>query len=159
MRRKKAHPANLGAPDEARHMDVTAQPVAPAALNGRPAADGSDCERVAPVLARIGDKWSMLVVVLLGAGPRRFNELKRAVDGISQRMLSLTLRRLERDGLVSRSVTPTMPPRVDYALTNLGRSLRDVVDTLAAWARVNQAAMADAQRRYDGAARRSFDGD
>ena len=75
------------------------------------------------MLARVGDKWSMFIVMLLGDGPVRFNELKRRVDGISQRMLSLTLRNLERDGLVSRTVTPSVPVRVDYALTDLGRSL------------------------------------
>ena len=110
---------------------------------------GTECAKVAPVLARIGDKWSMLVVVLLGAGPRRFNDLKRAVDGISQRMLSLTLRRLERDGLVSRTVTPSVPPRVDYALTDLGRSLRSAVDTLAGWAQSNHAALVAARHRFD----------
>ncbi len=129
-------------------MDVTVQPGSRIASRAHP--DG-ECDSVAPVLARIGDKWSMLVVVLLGPGPRRFNDLKRAVDGISQRMLSLTLRRLERDGLVSRSVTPTKPPRVDYALTELGHSLRHAVGTLAAWARVNHAAIVVAQRNYDGA--------
>ena len=140
-------------------MNVT---VRPAAGDGTPArgsasSHGGACDSVAPVLARIGDKWSMLVVVLLGPGPRRFNELKRAVDGISQRMLSLTLRRLERDGIVSRSVTPTMPPRVDYALPALGHSLRRAVDALAAWARANHAAMTAAQRRYDGAGREPAD--
>ena len=87
--------------------------------------------------------------MLLGPAPRRFNDLKRAVDGISQRMLSLTLRRLERDGLVSRTVTPSVPPRVDYALTDLGQSLRAAVETLGAWARANHAAMVAAQQAYD----------
>ena len=103
-----------------------------------------------PLLARVGDKWSMLVVMLLGPGPRRFNELKRAVTGVSQRMLSLTLRRLERDGLVSRTVTPTVPPRVDYALTGLGHSLHLTVDELARWAIANRPAIIEAQRGYDG---------
>ena len=109
------------------------------------------CGIVAPVLARIGDKWSMLIVMLLGDGPQRFNELRRNVDGISQRMLSLTLRRLQRDGLVSRTVTPLVPPRVDYALTDLGRSLRTSVAALGRWAQENHAAMTEAQRRFDGA--------
>ena len=83
----------------------------------------SDCRAVSDVLARIGDKWSVLVVSRLGDGPLRFNELRRAIGGISQRMLTLTLRGLERDGLITRTVYPTIPPRVDYALTALGRDL------------------------------------
>src|SRR5215212_6351333 len=80
-----------------------------------------DCRAVSAILQRIGDKWSVLIISRLGEGSRRFNEIKRMIGGISQRMLTLTLRNLERDGLVSRSVTPTVPPRVDYALTDLGR--------------------------------------
>jgi len=83
----------------------------------------ANCQAVNSVLARVGDKWSVLVIVLLGDGPKRFNEMKRLVGGISQRMLTLTLRGLERDGLVTRTVFPTIPPRVDYELTALGRSL------------------------------------
>ena len=83
----------------------------------------SDCRGVASVLSRIGDKWSVLVIMMLGDGPRRFNELKRMIGGISQRMLTLTLRGLERDGLVKRTIFPTIPPRVDYELTDLGRGL------------------------------------
>jgi DNA-binding HxlR family transcriptional regulator len=97
----------------------------------------SDCTRVGPVLARIGDKWTVLVVMLLGEGPRRFSELKRGVDGISQRMLTLTLRNLERDGMVTRTVTPTIPPRVDYALTELGRSLCGPLFELGQWVRAH----------------------
>ena len=82
-----------------------------------------DCRAVSEVLDRIGDKWSVLVVVTLGDGPKRFNELRRSIASISQRMLTLTLRGLERDGLISRTVFPTVPPRVDYELTELGRSL------------------------------------
>jgi DNA-binding HxlR family transcriptional regulator len=85
------------------------------------------CRNVAPVLNRVGDKWSMMIVMMLADGPRRFSELKRAIDGISQRMLTLSLRGLERDGLVTRTVTPTIPPRVDYELTELGDSLREPV--------------------------------
>jgi DNA-binding HxlR family transcriptional regulator len=95
----------------------------------------SDCARVGPILARLGDKWTVLVVMLLGEGPRRFSEIKRAVHGISQRMLTLTLRNLERDGMVTRTVTPTIPPRVDYALTDLGRSLGDPLFALGQWVR------------------------
>src|SRR5712691_9721300 len=111
----------------------------------------SDCRGVASVLARVGDKWSVLVIMLLGDGPRRFNELKRMIGGISQRMLTLTLRGLERDGLVTRTVFPTIPPRVDYELTKLGRSLLKPVNGLGLWARRNRAAIADARRRFDAA--------
>ena len=135
----------MDAVKDAGHIDVTSRETEP------PHVQSKQCAIVAPVLSRIGDKWSMLVVMLLGSGPRRFNDLKRAVDGVSQRMLSLTLRRLERDGLVRRTVTPTVPPRVDYALTALGHSLRLAVDGLADWAHANHAAMAAAQGRYDAA--------
>src|ERR671930_1337254 len=89
--------------------------------------DAEDCRAVSEVLARVGDKWTVLVVNELGDGPKRFNALRRALGSISQRMLTLTLRGLERDGLVTRTVTPSIPPRVDYALTRLGRSLLDPV--------------------------------
>jgi DNA-binding HxlR family transcriptional regulator len=107
------------------------------------------CRAVGSVLARVGDKWSMLVVMLLGDGPRRFNEIKRMVGGISQRMLTLTLRGLERDGLVTRTVFPTVPPRVDYALTELGRSLRAPVTALGSWARTHQTTIEAARQRFD----------
>src|SRR3954447_2514383 len=93
------------------------------------------------VLDRLGDAWSFLVVLHLGTGPYRFNALKRRIDGISQRMLTLTLRKLERDGLVSREVRPTTPPQVEYALTALGRSLGAPINALTAWAADNQAAI------------------
>jgi DNA-binding HxlR family transcriptional regulator len=102
-------------------------------LPNSPHADGS-CRAVASVLARVGDKWSVLVIMLLIDGPRRFNELKRTIGGISQRMLTLTLRGLERDGLVTRTVFPTIPPRVDYELTDLGRGLAEPVKALGQWA-------------------------
>jgi DNA-binding HxlR family transcriptional regulator len=108
-----------------------------------------DCRAVSEVLARVGDKWTVLVVSALGDGPKRFNELRRGLGSISQRMLTLTLRGLERDGLVTRTVTPSIPPRVDYALTRLGRSLLDPVSALGLWARRNRAAMADARSRFD----------
>lgn len=107
------------------------------------------CTAVAPVLQRVGDKWSILVVMTLAEGPRRFNEIKREVEGISQRMLTLTLRSLERDGLVTRTVFPTVPPRVDYELTTLGQSLREPVSALGKWALDNRAAMVEAQERFD----------
>src|SRR5262245_24641527 len=92
-----------------------------------------DCRAVSEVLARVGDKWTVLVVSTLGDGPKRFNELRRALGSISQRMLSLTLRGLERDGLVTRTVFPSVPPRVEYELTQLGRSLLEPVSGLGTW--------------------------
>ena len=114
-----------------------------------------DCRAVSEVLARVGDKWTVLVVSTLGSGAKRFNELRRALGSISQRMLTLTLRGLERDGLVTRTVFPTVPPRVEYALTKLGRSLLDPVSELGLWARKNRAAIADARARFDKTALRS----
>ena len=108
-----------------------------------------DCRAVSEVLSRVGDKWTVLVVSTLGDGPKRFNELRKALGSISQRMLTLTLRGLERDGLVTRTVFPTIPPRVDYELTALGRSLLDPVSELGSWARKNRAAIADARRKFD----------
>jgi DNA-binding HxlR family transcriptional regulator len=109
----------------------------------------ADCRAIGDVLARIGDKWSVLVVTRLGQGPMRFNELRRAIGGISQRMLTLTLRGLERDGLVTRTVFATVPPRVDYALTPLGRDLLEPVSALGAWALRNQPRIARARERFD----------
>ena len=114
-----------------------------------------DCRAASEVLARVGDKWTVLVVSTLGDGPKRFNELRRALGSISQRMLTLTLRSLERDGLVTRTVFPTIPPRVDYALTKLGHSLLEPVSSLGLWARQNRSAIHDARRRFDGAQERS----
>jgi DNA-binding HxlR family transcriptional regulator len=109
----------------------------------------ADCRAISEVLARVGDKWSVLVVTRLGDGPKRFNEIKRSIGGISQRMLTLTLRALERDGLVTRTAFPTIPPRVDYALTALGRDLLQPVSALGAWAIRNQAKIACARERFD----------
>jgi len=100
-------------------------------------------------LSRIGDKWTVLVVQTLGDGPKRFNELRREIPSVSQRMLTLTLRNLERDGLVNRTVTPTIPPRVDYELTDLGSSLQKPICGLATWATENVEAIHKAQARYD----------
>jgi DNA-binding HxlR family transcriptional regulator len=110
-----------------------------------------DCRAISEVLARIGDKWTVLVVNLLGEGPKRFSEIKREVGGISQRMLTLTLRALERDGLVVRTVYPTVPPRVEYELTRLGHSLLEPVSGLGRWAQRNRAAIEAARRRFDAA--------
>jgi DNA-binding HxlR family transcriptional regulator len=109
----------------------------------------SDCRGPASILARVGDKWSVFVIMLLGGGPRRFNEIKRMVGGISQRMLTLTLRGLERDGLVTRTVFPTIPPRVDYELTDLGRGLWTPVEALGMWAREHQTEIEDARAQFD----------
>src|SRR6266513_2725575 len=100
-----------------------------------------DCRAVSEVLARVGDKWTVLVVGVLGDGPKRFNELRRALGSISQRMLTLTLRGLERDGLVTRTIFPTIPPRVEYELPRLGRSLLEPVSRLGLWTRQNRAAI------------------
>jgi DNA-binding HxlR family transcriptional regulator len=107
------------------------------------------CRTISTLLSRIGDKWTVLVVTTLGEGPRRFNELRREIPSVSQRMLTLTLRNLERDGLVSRTVTPTIPPRVDYELTDLGRSLQKPIEGLAQWALDNVGAIHEAQARFD----------
>jgi DNA-binding HxlR family transcriptional regulator len=109
----------------------------------------SDCRAVSAVLARVGDKWSVLIIVLLGDGPKRFNGMKRMIGGISQRMLTLTLRGLERDGLVIRTIFPTIPPRVEYELTSLGRSLLAAVEPLSLWARSHVADIQNAQERFD----------
>ena len=108
-----------------------------------------DCRAVSEVLSRVGDKWTVLVVWTLGDGSKRFNELRKALGSISQRMLTLTLRALERDGLVTRTVFPTIPPRVDYELTELGRSLLDPVSELGSWARKNRRAIENARHRFD----------
>ncbi|RXF74115.1 winged helix-turn-helix transcriptional regulator [Hansschlegelia zhihuaiae] len=127
---------------ERRHTDVPSF--------GYTGAESHDCRLVSSVLARVGDKWSVLVVMFLADGSKRFNELKRLIGGVSQRMLTLTLRGLERDGLVTRTVTPTIPPRVDYELTELGRSLQKHAVALAGWANENQAAIESARSRFDG---------
>jgi DNA-binding HxlR family transcriptional regulator len=108
-----------------------------------------DCRAVSEVLARVGDKWTILVVGVLGDGAKRFNEIRRGLGSISQRMLTLTLRGLERDGLVTRTVFPTIPPRVVYELTKLGRSLLEPVNAIGLWARQNRPAIQDARRRFD----------
>jgi DNA-binding HxlR family transcriptional regulator len=113
------------------------------------------CRPVTEILSRIGDKWSVMIVRLLGPGPKRFNEIKRAINGISQRMLTLTLRGLERDGLVTRTVTPSIPPRVDYELTSLGQSLHAPIDALGAWAFANRPEIEASRTRFDAAADRS----
>ena len=129
----------------ARHTGVTTDASGDAVPGHSPAA----CPAVTEVLSRVGDKWSMQVVMQLGYGSMRFNQLRREIDGISQRMLTRTLRGLERDGLVSRKVTPSVPPRVDYALTPLGESLREPVRRLGDWAVANRETVARARAAYD----------
>lgn len=108
-----------------------------------------NCRAVADVLARIGDKWTVYVVRLLDSGPMRFNEIRRAVPAISQRMLSLTLRGLERDGLVTRTVTPSIPPRVDYELTPMGLTLIEPLKAVGAWALANRDYVENSRAQFD----------
>jgi DNA-binding HxlR family transcriptional regulator len=107
------------------------------------------------VLDRVGDKWSVYVLFLLGDGTHRFSELLRSIEGISQRMLTVTLRNLERDGLLRRTVHPVVPPHVDYALTPLGRTLRDIVRALVTWAEEHTGDIDRARADYDKRARKS----
>ncbi|MEV1004725.1 helix-turn-helix domain-containing protein [Nonomuraea sp. NPDC050202] len=126
--------------------DVT--PPAPEDAGGREP-DDEVCRQVLQILALIGDKWSILVIGQLRNRTLRFSELHRAVTGISQRMLTLTLRQLERDGLLSRTVHPSVPPRVDYALTPLGETLLDSVAALAEWATTHRQEINSNRRHYD----------
>ena len=137
---KKAHFLNPSTPMKPAHTDVTAPPNQH--LPG-------DCQAVGSILSRIGDKWSVLVIMLLSDGPRRFNEIKRMVGGISQRMLTLTLHGLERDGLVTRTIYPTIPPRVDYELTKLGHSLKAPVLHLGSWAFDHLPQIQSAREHFD----------
>ncbi|NUF51144.1 helix-turn-helix transcriptional regulator [Acinetobacter seifertii] len=107
------------------------------------------CRATREILDRIGDKWSLYIIASLAKGTMRFNELRRGIDGISQRMLTLTLRGLERDGLVNRTMYPTIPPRVDYELTELGQTLLVPVMALVSWADNNQLAIKEAHERFD----------
>jgi DNA-binding HxlR family transcriptional regulator len=111
--------------------------------------DAAACCTAREVLTRVGDKWSVLVIALLGHETLRFSELKRRIEGISQRMLTLTLRQLERDGLVERTVYPTVPARVEYTLTPLGATLLDTVLALSAWAVEHRADIQTARLNYD----------
>jgi DNA-binding HxlR family transcriptional regulator len=115
-----------------------------------------NCMAVHEVLSQIGDKWTVLIVRSLNDGPRRFSELKRDVEGISQRMLTLNLKTLERDGFITRTVYPTVPPRVDYELTPLGHSLSEPLGVIAQWAITNRQRIVDARIAFD--AREPYDG-
>jgi DNA-binding HxlR family transcriptional regulator len=110
--------------------------------------DSPECE-VRTILDRIGDKWSLLVICVLANGMHRFSELRREIDGISQRMLTVTLRQLEREGLVTRTVFPVVPPRVDYELTELGSTLLDTIHELVAWAGKHGNEIIEARAAYD----------
>src|SRR3954454_2872481 len=123
------------------HMDMTtATPAHPLY---------EDCRKVSQILARVGEKWSMLVVMLLRDGPRRFNDIKRNTGGISQQMLTRTLRALERDGMVTRTIFPTSPPQVEYRLTELGRSMSEPVLAFGRWVREHLDEVEAARRRFD----------
>jgi len=111
--------------------------------------DTDECVSINEVLTRVGDKWSLQVISRLGQGTLRFTELKRSVDGISQRMLTLTLRQLERDGLVERTVYPTVPPKVEYTLSDFGRSILTPVTALANWALTYRLDIQAAREAFD----------
>lgn len=108
-----------------------------------------DCQTVAPILSQVGDKWTVLIIVTLNHGPRRFNEIKRKITGISQQMLTRTLKALERDGMVIRTTFPTTPPQVQYELSDLGRSLSQPVLALGTWVRNNIVEIEAARHRYE----------
>ena len=112
-------------------------------------ADHANCQAMSDVLNRIGDKWSVMVVGMLSRGTLRFNELTRNINGISQRMLTLTLRNLERDGLVTRTIYPEIPPRVEYGLTELGETLKGPINTLWDWSAANHQVIVAARHAYD----------
>ena len=111
--------------------------------------DVTTCQRISEMLARVGDKWTLLVIRALGASPTRFNALQRQIGDISQKMLATTLRNLERDGLVSRTVTPTTPPQVEYALTSLGHDFLPIVTRIADWTADNMSCIESARQAYD----------
>ena len=108
-----------------------------------------ECQSVSEILSRVGDKWTVLIVGLLGRGPKRFSEIQRSVEGISQKMLTTALRNMERDGFCTRTVFPTIPPRVEYELTKLGRDLLIPVLALANWAVTNRERINAARRHFD----------
>jgi DNA-binding HxlR family transcriptional regulator len=109
----------------------------------------ADCRRATEALARVGDKWSVLIFLQLEAGPRRFSEMRRGIAGISPKMLASTLRGLEREGFVDRTVFPTKPPSVEYALTDLGHEMAEPVRALGMWVLDNLHRMESARQRFD----------
>lgn len=114
-----------------------------------PSHDNPRCAPVRHLLQKIGGKWQVLIVSHLEPGPKRFSDLKRDIGGVTQKSLTAALRELERDGLIERTVTPTIPPRVDYALTPLGRTLLAPLNALTSWAVENECAVAQARLRYE----------
>ncbi|PZP56618.1 MAG: transcriptional regulator [Micavibrio aeruginosavorus] len=114
-----------------------------------PDTDTSECKTIQEILGRVGDKWSVLIVMKLAESPHRFNELKRVITGISQRMLTFTLRGLEREGLIERTVYDTVPPSVEYTLTELGLSIKEPVIMLGMWAVKNQHLIQHARENFD----------
>jgi DNA-binding HxlR family transcriptional regulator len=114
-----------------------------------PDTNSENCRVLSSILSLVGDKWTVLIVVLLGRGPKRFSEIKRMVGGISQRMLTFSLRALERDGLVTRTVLPTTPPRVDYELTERGSTLCEAVEPLRAWAETHLDEILASRKQFD----------
>lgn len=120
------------------------------AKNPEPDLDAeAECKAMAQVLDRIGDKWTVMVVGALSDGPQRFNAILRTIGGVSHRMLTLTLRGLERDGLLTRTVYPTIPPKVEYELTELGSSLIAPLRALASWGAQSRPAIEESRARYD----------
>jgi DNA-binding HxlR family transcriptional regulator len=133
-------------------MNVPSKPSQPSpalTINPGMEPDGEGSCPMREVLDRIGDTWSVLVIINLTAQPLRFNALRRTIEGISQRMLTVTLRSLERDGLVRRTVRPTTPPEVEYALTELGLSLAGPLGALGNWAAANRCVMRQARETFD----------
>jgi DNA-binding HxlR family transcriptional regulator len=108
----------------------------------------NDCRPVGEILHQIGGKWTVLIITKLADGPMRFGEIKRTVGGISQKVLTATLRDLEMDGFVTRTVTPSIPPRVDYELTDLGRDLQGPLKAIGQWATANRSRVLDARQQY-----------
>jgi DNA-binding HxlR family transcriptional regulator len=136
-------------PHPAAEPQAAAEQAEPQAAAEQAEPQAADPCRASEVLGRVGDKWSLQVIFCLGEGTRRFTDLKRGVDGISQRMLTVTLRGLERDGIVTRTMYPVMPPRVEYALTPMGDTLRDAVGTLIGWAHAHLDEIEAARAAYD----------
>ena len=129
--------------------DPSGVPCDSSATDDTGAASGPMTCRAREVLQRVGDKWSVLVIDLLGQGTMRFSELRRAIDGITARMLTVTLRGLERDGIVTRTIHPVIPPRVEYALTPMGRTLLDTIGQLVGWADSHLPEIEAARAAYD----------
>jgi DNA-binding HxlR family transcriptional regulator len=131
------------------HTEGTTPPTMPTTCPSGGGPGPTACPAVREVLDRVGDKWSVLVIANLGGGPRRFSELRRGIEGVSQRMLTLTVRGLERDGLVRRTQYETIPPKVEYALTPLGETLLEPIRALAMWAAQNRTDIQQARARFD----------